>query len=179
MRTKFIAILIIACFSLNVYSQKNDRTNELSGTSYFKAVQMGCGGCARRVKQTLTAVEGIDSVSVDMSTKSVMVMYNKEKVDIERIKDAFATLKYAAQLYYPEKSQINYVSFMAEQMTDDKDASKLKCDLVQENGVKDVTVCKETKAISIAYDSQVTDVNKLIAGFKKMDYNVTECYIRK
>ena len=114
-----------------------------------------------------------------MRTKSVRVMYKKEKDDIENIKEASETQKYEAQLDCTEKSQINYVSFMAEQMTDDKDASKLKCDLVQENGVKDVTVCKETKAISIAYDSQVTDVNKLIAGFKKMDYNVTECYIRK
>ena len=65
----------------------------------FKAEQMSCGGCAAKVKRTLTAVEGVDSVSVDLPTKAVRVEFNPSKVNVDGIKAAFATIGYNVSLF--------------------------------------------------------------------------------
>jgi copper chaperone CopZ len=138
---------------------------------------MHCGGCAAKVEKTLAAVDGVKSATVDLPTKSVKVTYDADKLDVDKLKATFTgSLKYSSQLYYPDDAQVSYASFLAEGMHCGGCAAKVKKNMLAEAGVKDVTVCLDTKAVGIAYDSNVTDVSKLIDGFKKMNYEVTECY---
>ncbi len=160
-------------------SCESDDTAKVNAVTYFKAVQMNCGGCASKVQKTLEAVDGVNAVAVDLSTKSVKVEYDASKVDVEKLKDAFGTIQYASQLYYPGDDKVAYVSFLAEQMKCGGCAAKVKKNLFAEAGVKDVTVCLETKAVSIAYDSDVTSIDGLVDAFKKFDYDVVECYNKK
>lgn len=148
-------------------------------TAYFKAVQMSCGGCAAKVKRALTAAEGVTGVTVDLTTKSVKIDYDAAKSSIEKLKEAFAGIKYASQLYYPDDADVAYVSFKAEQIKCGGCAAKVKKNIQAEAGVKDITVCLPTKVVSIAYDSKITSVKKLIEGFKKFNYTVAECYNKK
>lgn len=147
--------------------------------SYFKAVQMNCGGCAAKVKNALSAVDGVKDVEVDLSAKSVKVTYDAGKVNVDKLKEAFGGIQYASQLYYPGEANVGYVSFKADQMKCGGCAAKVKKNMLAEAGVKDVTVCLDTKVVSIAYDSSATSIDKLIDGFKKFDYAVTECYNKK
>ncbi len=151
------------------------------GTSvaYFKAAQIGCGGCATKVKNLFADVDGVSSVDVDMATKSVKIVYDASKLDVDKLKGIFATIDYATQVYYPDNTSMAYVSFLAEQIKCGGCAGKVYRNIMAEEGVKDVTVCLNTKAVSIAYDASLTDVEKLMAGFKKFDYVVTECYNKK
>lgn len=144
--------------------------------AYFKAVQMRCGGCAGKVKNALEAVEGVSSADVDLATKSVKVSYDASKADVEKLKSAFYGIQYASQLYYPEDSNVQYVTFQADQMKCGGCAGKVKRNISAEEGVKDVTVCLETKAVAVAYDSTKTSVDKLVDAFKKFDYTVAEIY---
>ena len=143
---------------------------------YFKAVQMNCGGCANKVKTALEAAEGVSAATVDLSTKSVKVEYDAAVTNVDKLKEAFAGIQYASQLYYPEDANVAYVSFKADQMKCNGCANKVKTNMSAEAGVKDVTVCLETKAVSIAYDSNVTSVAQLVEGFKKFDYTVEQSY---
>lgn len=147
--------------------------------AYFKAVQMGCGGCAAKVKRTLIALDGVDSVLVDLSTKSVRVEYDAAKIDVDKIKAGFATIKYASQLYYPDEANVAYASFLAEQIKCGGCAAKVKKTLLGNPAVKDVTVCLPTKVVSVAYDSNAADVAQLLDTFKTINYTVTEVYNKK
>ena len=124
-------------------------------------------------------MDGVSSVDVDMATKSVKIVYDASKLDVDKLKGIFATIDYATQVYYPDNTSMAYVSFLAEQIKCGGCAGKVYRNIMAEEGVKDVTVCLNTKAVSIAYDASLTDVEKLMAGFKKFDYVVTECYNKK
>ena len=156
--------------------EKKEKKDDGKDVVYFKAVQMNCGGCANKVKTALEAAEGVTAATVDLDTKSVKVEYDAAVTNVDKLKEAFAGIQYASQLYYPEDSNVAYVSFKAEQMKCNGCANKVKTNMTAEAGVKDVTVCLETKAVSIAYDSNVTSVAQLVEGFKKFDYTVEQCY---
>lgn len=147
--------------------------------AFFKAVQMNCGGCAAKVKNALTAVKGVEDVTVDLPTKSVKVSYDAAQTDVDKLKEAFYGIKYASPLYYPEDASVAYASFQADQMKCGGCAAKVRKNLSADAGVKDISICLDTKVVSIAYDSKLTSVDKLIEDFKKFDYNVVQCYNNK
>lgn len=60
----------------------------------FKATQMGCGGCANKVKKLLTGVDGVKDVAVNLETKVVTVNYDDQKTDAATIKDSFKQINY-------------------------------------------------------------------------------------
>lgn len=151
---------------------------ETEGVAYFKAVQMSCGGCAAKVKKTLSAIEGVDSVEVTLADKSVKVLFDKSKVDINVLKDGFSTINYASQLFYPGEDNVRYASFKADQIKCGGCAGKVRNLLTGKNGVKDVTVCLPTKVVSVAYDSNDIDVDSIIKAFGEIGYEVSEVYKR-
>lgn len=58
----------------------------------FKVANMRCGGCARRVKNTLNTTEAVGKIDIDLQTKIVKVNYNEKKTSptamIEALKGA-------------------------------------------------------------------------------------------
>jgi copper chaperone CopZ len=52
--------------------------------------------------------------------------------------------------------------------------NKIKNNIRFEKGVKDIQTDLETKNVTVTYDADKTNVNNLIAGFKKIGYTATE-----
>ncbi len=63
----------------------------------FKADQIRCGGCARKVKKLMLGIEGVDSANVEMPAKVVTVYYDKAKTSPEAMKEAFKTINYTVE----------------------------------------------------------------------------------
>lgn len=144
--------------------------------TYFKAIQIGCGGCAAKVNSNISAEEGVIEVAADAATKVVKIGYDPAKTDPAKLKDAFKKFEYTVNSYSPESANIAYVSFDAQQMKCGGCANKVTKNISAESGVKDVNVNLATKAVSIAYDETVTSPEQLAAAFKKFDYDVIEIY---
>lgn len=49
---------------------------------------MSCGHCENAVKKSVEALVGVESVTVDLKGKKVMVEYDSDKVTIDAIKSA-------------------------------------------------------------------------------------------
>lgn len=147
--------------------------------AYFKAIQIGCSGCAAKVNSKISAEEGVVEVAADATTKVVKIGYDPAKTDPAKLKDAFKKFEYTVNNYSPDNANIAYVSFDAQQMKCGGCANKVTKNISAENGVKDVNVNLATKAVSIAYDETVTSPEQLIAAFKKFDYDVAEIYNKK
>lgn len=69
----------------------------------FKADQIRCGGCARKVKKLMLGIEGVDSANVEMPAKVVTVYYDKAKTSPEAMKEAFKTINYTVEDIAPAK----------------------------------------------------------------------------
>jgi copper chaperone len=48
---------------------------------------MSCSHCENSVKKSVGALEGVDSVSVDLKSKKVSVEYDPDRVDPDAIKE--------------------------------------------------------------------------------------------
>lgn len=141
----------------------------------FKAAQMGCGGCVAKVQNNMKTEAGVKNIVCDLPTKSVKIEYDPTVTDIDKLKEGFQKFEYVVTQYYPEENMA-YVFFQANQIHCGGCARMVREKIGAEPGVKEVTVCLSTKVVCIAYDAKVSSVEKLVEGFKKFNYEVTECY---
>lgn len=56
-------------------------------TKALKVEGMSCSHCENTIKKSVGALNGVDSVSVDLAGKKVLVEFDPEKVSIETIKE--------------------------------------------------------------------------------------------
>jgi copper ion binding protein len=131
----------------------------------FKADQMGCGGCAAKVKKNIGAEAGILSVDVDLPTKEVKIAYDANKVGAEEIKSDFQKFSYTVTRYTSNET-VKYARFKLEEV---KDASEIEQNLSKEAGVWDVSVNAQTKDVAIAYIASKVTEEGLAEIIKKQD----------
>ncbi len=56
-------------------------------TSALKVEGMSCMHCVNAVKTSVSSLPGISKVDIDLAEKTVAVVYDTDKVNIEKIKD--------------------------------------------------------------------------------------------
>lgn len=163
-----------ACSGKAVAKPVATTATEGESVVYFKAAAMRCGGCAGKVKNAISAVDGVNSVDIDLSTKSVKVSYDALKTNVDALKDAFHSIEYSAQLYYPLEANVEYTAYKAPQIKCGGCAGKVKKALLEDAGIKDVAINIETKEVAIAYDKTTTSKEKIEKDFKSIKYNDVE-----
>lgn len=163
-----------ACSGKSAAKAVATASTEGESVAYFKAAAMRCGGCAGKVKNALSAVDGVNSVDIDLPTKSVKVTYDASKTNVDALKDAFHSIEYSSQLYYPKDANIEYAAYKAPQMKCGGCAGKVKKALSEDAGIKDVAINIETKEVAIAYDKTKTNKDKIVKDFKTIKYNDVE-----
>ena len=55
---------------------------------------MTCSGCERTVSRVVGNIEGVQSVKADLSSSTVSVEYDPQKVSIDKIKSAINSVGY-------------------------------------------------------------------------------------
>ncbi|MEM2144121.1 MAG: cation-translocating P-type ATPase [Candidatus Jordarchaeaceae archaeon] len=64
-----------------------------------------CAVCAERIEKVLSTVEGISKAKVNVATKTLTVKYNKEKVNIDEIKETAKKVGYNLKLHEKPKTE--------------------------------------------------------------------------
>lgn len=163
-----------ACSGKAAAKATSSVVSEGESLAYFKAAAMRCGGCANKVRNAISAVDGVSSVDVDLNTKSVKVAYDASKTNVEALKDAFHSIEYSSQLYFPNDANIEYTAYKAPQIKCGGCAGKVKRALAEDAGIKDVAINIETKEVAIAYDKTKTSKDKIVEDFKTIKYDDVE-----
>lgn len=165
--TKALASAITAIkFTPTAYS----KSDVIERVASYKASQMRCGGCAKRVKTNIGAVAGVKSVVVDLETKSVKVTYDANKVSKNAFKDEFKKFGYTVTTYIPNKI-VAYAQLTVKK--GDLSETGLK-NLAKVKGFLDVNVDQKTQAIAIAYNTKAIDEAGVKAQLKKLNYVIAE-----
>ena len=142
------------------------KSEVIERTASFKASQMRCNGCAKRVKTNLGAVEGVQAVDVDLDTKSVKITYDANKVSKKVFKDEFKKFDYTVTNYVPNK-----VIAYAQLNVSKGDLSGAGLDkLSKVKGFMDVNVNDKTQTIAISYNTKVLDEAGVKSQLQKMNY---------
>lgn len=132
--------------------------------AYFKANQIGCGGCVKKVETNIGKAEGVKTVKADHISKVVIIVYETSKTNIQKLKEDFKKFKYTVPEFFINEPDVKYVAYDVH-----ANAEKIQKKILSVKGVKDVTVNSETKAVSVAYNSKVLSPEKLDEVFKKLD----------
>ena len=152
----------------------------------FKADQIRCGGCARKVKKLMLGIEGVDSANVEMPAKVVTVYYDKAKTSPEAMKEAFKTINYTVEDIAPAKpakaplpaeprgKSDKSVKFKAAQMRCGGCANKVKRLMYTIDGVCWVDVDMTTKVVTVDYQSAKTSPEAMKEAFKTINYTVED-----
>ncbi|MEM3587821.1 MAG: cation-translocating P-type ATPase [Candidatus Jordarchaeaceae archaeon] len=64
-----------------------------------------CPMCAEKIEKVLSTVEGISKVKINPDTKTLTVKYDKEKVNIEEIKETAKRIEYNLKLHEKPKTE--------------------------------------------------------------------------
>lgn len=66
-------------------------------TTTLSVPDISCAHCERTIKETLTLVDGVKSVSVDIPAKSVKVDYDERAVNVDKFKELLAEEEYPVE----------------------------------------------------------------------------------
>lgn len=66
-------------------------------TTTLKVPDISCEHCERTIKETLTPVEGVTSVQVDIPGKSVKVDFDDAAVTVDKFKELLAEEEYPVE----------------------------------------------------------------------------------
>lgn len=90
MRKKLLATLVVALLSVTAVLAKDLRT------IVFKVEQMECGNCENKVKNNIKFEKGVKEFSTDLKTRTVTIVYDAAKTNVEKLQAGFKKFKYEA-----------------------------------------------------------------------------------
>jgi len=126
-------------------------TDVIAKSVAYRAEDMHCSNCAKRVQANFDGIEGISSVETDVDNHAVTINYDANKVSSDTFKDLFRQLDYTVSAYYTSEVA-KYVRFNVVEGALDEDAEINLYDEVE--GVADVTLNEKTKVMAITYDTR-------------------------
>jgi|AKZA01.1.fsa_nt_gi copper-(or silver)-translocating P-type ATPase len=131
---------------------------------------MTCASCCARVEKVVGMLDGVDKVSINLTTEKVFVIYDENKITLKQIKDAIIKSGYGVV----EKSALKEVSIPIDGMTCASCASKIEKVVSKLEGTARATVNLTTEKLAVTYDPQVvklSDIKQVImkAGYQTKD----------
>lgn len=128
----------------------------------FAVDGMTCAACVSRVERALSTVDGVQNVSVNLTTKRASVTYDSKAADID------ALLKASSDAGYPAQTDI--LDLNIEGMTCAACVSRVENRLKKQHGVQDVSVNLTTERARITYVPELVDTDQLFKAVEDAGY---------
>lgn len=89
-----ICIVFVGCSGNNTSNElpENRTINEESVT--FPIEGMSCMACVARIRKTLSGLEGVNEVTVNLENKNAVIKYNPQKITIDKMEKAINQMGY-------------------------------------------------------------------------------------
>lgn len=66
-------------------------------TAVFKVSQMTCENCVKKINSNIRFEKGLKDFNTDLKTKTVTIIYDADKTNIEKLKEGFRKFHYEAE----------------------------------------------------------------------------------
>jgi copper ion binding protein len=138
----------------------------------FRVENMTCGGCSGKIKNVVSAIDGVSGIEANLEPRVVTISYDDQKVSPDQLKEAIAAIKYNAVAYDPNEVISRKVSFKASQIGCGGCVAKVEKNIGAEAGVLSVNADLSTKEVAIEYDANKVSSKELKQDFQKFNYTV-------
>ena len=90
---KFILTAVLALTIVGgIHAQKKNNESEVTFT-----VSLHCGGCQKKVENSLPHEQGVKDMKVDLTKKEVWIKFDSQKTDKEKLQKAIEKLGFTAK----------------------------------------------------------------------------------
>jgi P-type Cu+ transporter len=135
-------------------------------TASFGLTGMTCATCAQTIQRSLEDLQGVESANVNLATERATVVYNPEKVDIDRMGKAVKDAGY--------DTITSEVTLSVGGMTCASCAKTIEGALLELEGVNSAVVNLATEKVKVKYDPQRVRVGQLRKAIVDAGYEVLE-----
>lgn len=153
------------------------------GLAVFPVIGMNCGGCAKKVKRHLEAVEGVAQADVSHEQARVSVEFDAAKTDVEALKAVVIVLDYrvdpqadsatTARKIQPQAKAKNTCKITITGMTCASCAGRVEASLQAAPGVADANVNLAIEVATIGFDPSTTSPEALVKVVQEAGYGAT------
>lgn len=93
-----IVMLCLTFLSFNTYAQdKKDKKADKKEVTFD--VSMTCDNCKKKIEKNIAFEKGVSDMKVDLPGKTVMVVYQANKTDQEKLQKALEKLGYLVKVH--------------------------------------------------------------------------------
>lgn len=93
---RVVLFLMMLTLSIGIASAKADKQT----VTFY--VDLHCQGCIDKIYKTIAYEPGVKDIECDLKTKTVVVTYDANKTDVEKLQKAFAAINKPASLTPPD-----------------------------------------------------------------------------
>ncbi|MZQ75212.1 MAG: heavy metal translocating P-type ATPase [Peptoclostridium sp.] len=143
---------------------------ELLAKKEFKISGMTCAACVRAVEKATKKLEGVTSVAVNISTESMTIDYDENRVSVEDIMRVVESSGYSAAL----KQDMREVSIPIRGMTCASCVRAVEKAIQKLDGVVEVSVNLATETAQVKYDADKVRISSIKTAIKNAGYEPLE-----
>lgn len=127
---------------------------------------MTCAACAVRIEKAVGRQEGVKSASVNFATESLMVEYDAETADKDKVRQAVKEAGYDVL----EEAERREVTIPVEGMTCAACSQRVEKALSRLDGVSRASVNLATERATLSYDPKVVKLSAIRQAIEKVGY---------
>lgn len=91
-----ICIAFVGCLGNNTSNDASENRIIYEKSVEFPIEGMSCMACVARIRKTLSDLEGVNEVTVNLGNKNAVIKYNPQKITLEKIEKAINEMGYKA-----------------------------------------------------------------------------------
>ena len=133
---------------------------------------MTCGHCQKRVADAISSLEGVDSVEVDLESKSATINFDPQKVSLDDIKEAIRKVGYSTEI--EEEAQEAQAKGQAETSATSEAEGTISetTDIVSKESEESSQACTLNETCKVA-EKEAAQISSQKAGLKEITLGVS------
>ncbi len=139
-------------------------------TESLKIIGMTCAACAKSAERAVKKLDGVSEANVNFATEKMVVQFDEEKLNIDKLKEAVAKAGYEAK----EEIETKEVAIPIEGMTCATCAKAVERATGKLAGVESATVNFATEKATIKYNPKLVRLSEIKQAIAKAGYKALE-----
>lgn len=131
----------------------------------LKVTGMTCASCSAAIERAVSKMDGVDVASVNLVAEELKVVYDKDKVNLEKIRQKVEKIGYGVE----NKNAVKE-TYVVEGMSCASCAASIEKVLNKMDGIESASVNFATETVSIAYDSDKVSFDDMEKKVEKIGY---------
>lgn len=131
----------------------------------LKVTGMTCASCSAAIERAVSKMDGVDVASVNLVAEELKVVYDKDKVNLEKIRQKVEKIGYGV-----ENKNALKETYVVEGMSCASCAASIEKVLNKMDGIESASVNFATETVSIAYDSDKVSFDDMEKKVEKIGY---------